>query len=181
MLVRPSNETIKQGSGQDRDAVMPNEIGEDAEVHENMGEPEAAELDEEEETQPVRALSSPNMPTVSEVREHEIDHIPFRNWCKACIEGFGQERGHMSIDAEARQIPIISFDYVLLTARGAFTRQEYAPLEGEDSLKILVVKDGKTKCLFAHGVPVKGVDPKRYVVDEVVKDVLWLGHSRVIL
>ena len=35
--------------------------------------------------------------------------------------------------------------------------------------------------MFAHAVPRKGVDDKRYAVDMVVSDVLWLGYAKVIL
>ena len=39
----------------------------------------------------------------------------------------------------------------------------------------------KTKIIFAHVVPQKGLDPKRYVVDMIVEDVLYLGYSNVLL
>ena len=41
----------------------------------------------EEECQPVKVSPSPMMPTAAEVEEHRISHIPFRNWCRECIEG----------------------------------------------------------------------------------------------
>ena len=42
---------------------------------------------------------------------------------------------------------------------------------------MLVAKDSKYKSVFAHVVPAKGVDEKRYAVDMLVEDVLWLGVS----
>ena len=48
-------------------------------------------------------------------------------------------------------------------------------------LKVLVVRCYKSKSLFAHAVPAKGVDEAGYVVDCVVQDILWLGYSKVIL
>ena len=38
-----------------------------------------------------RALPSPIMPTVSEVREHKTTHLPYRNWCDECVEAFARE------------------------------------------------------------------------------------------
>ena len=35
--------------------------------------------------------------------------------------------------------------------------------------------------MFAHVVPRKGVDPKRYSVDMIVEDILWLGYSEMVL
>ena len=48
-------------------------------------------------------------------------------------------------------------------------------------LKVLVVRCLRSKCLFAHAVPQKGMDEARYVVDCIVSDIIWMGHTRVIL
>ena len=78
-------------------------------------------------------------------------------------------------------MPVISTDYLFLTARGCFARREYEPLEGEEHLKVLVVYDSLSKALFAHAVPQKGVDERGYIVDKVSTDILWLGYARVIV
>ena len=72
-------------------------------------------------------------------------------------------------------------DYMFVSQRGVFERSEWVAQEGERFLKVLVVKDGKSKCVFAHGIPVKGVDSGRYVVDCVVQDCSWLGYAQVLL
>ena len=54
-------------------------------------------------------------------------------------------------------------------------------MEGEEFVKILVMHDNLSKSLFAHAVPQKGVDEKRYVDDQFVIDILWLGYARVII
>ena len=38
-----------------------------------------------------------------------------------------------------------------------------------------------TKCLFAHVVPQKGMDPQNYAVERLKRDIFWLGHSKIIL
>ena len=48
-------------------------------------------------------------------------------------------------------------------------------------MKILAIKDGRSKAIFAHGVPVKGVDEGRYVVDTIVDECNRLGYSRLVL
>ena len=135
----------------------------------------------EEETEPRKPMPSPQMPTQSELDEHRIDHIPYRQWCSECVEGFGRERGHTSGWGKTRSIPLISCDYMFMTARGAFTRQEFVPLQGEDVLKVLVAYDSATGSLFAHAVPRKGPDEQGYIVDQIVADVLWLGHAKVVI
>ena len=54
-------------------------------------------------------------------------------------------------------------------------------MEGEEAIKILVVHDSKRKALFAHCIPMKGIDEKRFSVNCIVDDVAWLGYSRVLL
>ena len=48
-------------------------------------------------------------------------------------------------------------------------------------LKVLVVRDMRSKAIFAHAVTAKGADIDGFAVQCVVEDVLWLGYSRVIL
>ena len=40
---------------------------------------------------------------------------------------------------------------------------------------------GATGCLFAHAVPAKGVDEGGYIVEQLKNDILWLGHSKVVI
>ena len=135
----------------------------------------------EEEVLPNRAIRTPYQPSQSELEEHRIDHLPYRSWCPECVEGFGREHPHLSHKDKARWVPVISCDYLFLTARGVFTRKEWQPIEGEDFLKIMVIHDNISKALFAHAVPQKGVDEKNYIVDQFVNDILWLGYARVIV
>ena len=136
---------------------------------------------QEQDTEPVQILPTPELPSESEIAEHRVDHIPFRSWCKECLEGWGREDGHHACGGGSRSIPVISLDYMFLSRRGVFTRQEWQPLEGEQSLKILVVKDARSKAVFAHAVPQKGIDEKRFSVDQIVEDCRWMGYSRLIL
>ena len=53
--------------------------------------------------------------------------------------------------------------------------------ENSGALKILIAKCFTTRCVFSHVVPQKGVDPERYSVDRMVKDVMWLEHSKILL
>ena len=46
---------------------------------------------------------------------------------------------------------------------------------------MLVVRDLKSKAVFAHAVVAKAVDEKGLIIDTIVKDIVWIGYSRVIL
>ena len=49
------------------------------------------------------------------------------------------------------------------------------------SIKVLVVRDNRGKAVFAHTVPVKGVDEGGFAVRAIVDDFVWLGCSNVVL
>ena len=46
-------------------------------------------------------------------------------------------------------------------------------------VKILVVRELVSRCTFAHVVRHKGVDDDRYAVDCLVRDVEWLGATKI--
>ena len=147
----------------------------------NGVEEEVAEDGEECERQPT--LPTPTLPSASDVDKHRCTHRPYRSWCRHCVEGRGREQGHVATDQSARKIAIVGFDYMFVGKRRTYEREE--ELEEDDKadgvLKVLVVRCFKSKALFAHAVPAKGVDEAGYVVDCVVQDILWLGYSKVIL
>ena len=44
-----------------------------------------------------------------------------------------------------------------------------------------MAKDSKNSSVFAHGIFRKGIDEKRFAVEMVVRDVLYLGYPQVLL
>ena len=162
-------------------------MGEIAGRSEVLGAEDASEevVEAEEEGQLVNSLPTPNMPTQSERDEHDLTHYPYRSWCKHCVEGRGIEMRHrVGDDHSCRGVAIVAFDYMFMTENKVYTREELGGASDVDPgrvLKILVVRDLRSKALFAHAVAAKGADADGYAVDAVVKDVLWLGYSRVIL
>ena len=161
-------------------------MGVDDEVDE-QGEVEKprAEQDlniDEEDVAARRVLPTPVLPSQSEIDEHMIDHLPFRAWCRCCLEGAGREMAHWRV-GDHGFVPIIAFDYLFLGRNGVVTRSELTR-EDEESpelIKVLAVRDTKSKAITAHVVPQKGVDVARYSVACITECVTWLGCSRVIL
>ena len=139
-------------------------------------------IDAEEETEPRDSLPTPELPSKSEIDDHNIDHCPYRSWCRFCVEGRAREMAHRLQDPGSRKIATISFDYLFVTRRNVFTREEWdAEKSGETFLKVLVVCDSKSKATFAHGVPAKGLDDRGFIVRCIADDVGWLGYSKVVL
>ena len=112
---------------------------------------------EGEEEQAVVPASLPTVyqPTHSEYLDHCVTHYPFRAWCKHCLEGRGREFGHEAHrgDKDSRSTPVISFDYAFISDRGEVTNHEEYLAAGEGAAKVLVVRDSRSKSVFAHIVP----------------------------
>ena len=72
-------------------------------------------------------------------------------------------------DEELRGIPTVAFDYMFLTSGHVYSRGEWAEsperdIDPELVLKVLVVRDLKSKSLFAHAVKCKGSGDDGYAV-----------------
>ena len=77
----------------------------------------------EEEVRPAKGMISPAAPTQDEIDHHNITHLPYRSWCPACVEAFAREWAHKTRD-EPRLIPLVSCDYLYISSRGLFARNE---------------------------------------------------------
>ncbi len=60
-----------------------------------VGDAGSAEMrgegDERQEERKPRRVADPMKPSVHEVEEHELTHLPRRSWCWACVHGRGRE------------------------------------------------------------------------------------------
>ena len=109
---------------------------------------EFADEDMVQEAEELRHVPPPVLPSEAEVEAHNVSHLPFRSWCSACVRGPGLSIGHRRVDAktkEAEQTPTISVDY------GFFRQAEDG---SHDTLKVLIVRDRKSKGIWSHPVPV---------------------------
>ncbi len=169
---------------------------------------EAVEINDDQgetEIEPVKIAPSPVLPSASEVEEHRVTHAQYRSWCRECVEGkaLGEQRGRASDDGTVKLVPTVGIDYFYITSNGIFKREELilnnSPKDpgtnSQDSeteklleerrqgriVKCLIVRCSRTKAVFAHQVPVKGVDEDRHVVKLVCADIEWLGHTKITL
>ena len=44
--------------------------------------------------QTAKGVREPRQPSEKERREHSLNHVPFRNWCKACVLSRSKENPH---------------------------------------------------------------------------------------
>ena len=148
-----------------------------------------------EDVEPLQLKKDPMLPSEAEVEQHRITHWPFRSWCRECVEGraLGEKRQCHKPEGR-RRIPIVGLDYFYVTSKGLLERHELefpATAEGETALnesrltgetaKCIMMRCFESKIIWAHVIPVKGIDEERHVVKLVCDDIEWLGHTRVIV
>ena len=149
---------------------------------------ESAEVDTE--VRPKVPVASPTAPTASQLAEHrDGGHIQYRNWCDDCVEAFGLEDPHEAKDKlTGRTVPVISLDYLFVTPKAVYTFKDFEAAEPElfaqredhpDVMKGMVMFSSADKGVFSHAIPRKGADP--YVVQCIVNDIAWLGHTKLVL
>ena len=63
----------------------------DAQASEEVGDDEAI---------PAKALPSPTQPTLKEIQEHVLTHLPPRSWCRHCLRGRGTSLPHFRSQTE---------------------------------------------------------------------------------
>ena len=142
----------------------------------NSGEKEIEAVDEEEQVVCPPCLPDVYQPTQSEYLDHCVTHFPYRAWCRHCVEGRGREFGHEKHRGvkDERASPVISFDYCFIGDDEDVSDIEGFEAAGEKAAKVLVVRDSKSKAVFAHVVPSKGADEAGFAVSALTGDVKWL-------
>jgi hypothetical protein len=145
--VRPSEHTR---------SVVEGEMSRSVEEVEGEGLQEAAGEQQQEEQEEgefgkrvCRKVLSPTEPSPQEVAEHQLTHLPFRNWCRHCCRGRGVEISHKKSEGSEKRLPELHFDFCFLgDEKGA------KPEVGE-TLPVLVVRELHSKMVLSAGVPSK--------------------------
>ena len=115
-------------------------------------------------------LRVPEQPSEEERKAHSLTHQPYKQWCEYCIANRARQDPHPAAHAKAGS-SIVSFDY------GYITR-----LEGEQNkLTCLFIHDQFTKMVHAVPTEQKADRSLKYLCTELVRFVLYLGHSSVTL
>jgi len=123
---------------------------------------EADRLEKEGDKREIRRLIDPRKPTKEEVDEHELTHVPYRNWCPICVMAKGKELDHRKSSEGPRGLSEYSFDY-------CFPGDELGC-----KLTVLVGKEKVTGMCFATVVPTKGASGK-FAVDKAIEFMEEIG------
>ena len=116
-----------------------------------------------------KSLRSPIRPPAAEVDRHNLTHLPYRPWCRVCVESKGKEDPHPRgrHDAEDKSgLPLVSLDY-----------QE---MNEACQMRLLIGKDEATGMVIGHHAVCKG--PKdSWLMRKVVADLREMGRPDIIL
>ena len=98
-----------------------------------------------------RKVLSPLEPSQQDIEDHQLTHLPFRNWCRFCCRGRGVELPHRRAREEGKKLPELHFDFCFLGDEG----KKGVKSEVGETLPILVVREVGTKMLLSAGAPSK--------------------------
>jgi len=133
------------------------------------GEDETDDETDNAEARTPKTTRNPYAPTERERREHNVAHLPYRNWCRLFLEGRGLDLPHQHRPDEEVKQESVSIDYYFLGQPGA-----------EGTIPAVAMRDTSSKALFSHIVPHKGVVTD-WVAEELIKDLEKMGHKEVII
>ena len=128
------------------------------------GGSEAQRVNKHGDSREIRKLIDPRKPSQEEVDEHELTHLPYRNWCPICVKAKGKELDHRKSIEEPRGLSEYSFDY-------CFPGDEFGY-----KLTVLSGRERVTGMNFATTVPTKGATGK-FASDKVIEFMEELGDS----
>jgi hypothetical protein len=117
----------------------------------------------------------PAQPTSRQIDDHDRTHLPYRNWCKWCVEAKGREDGHKRVKADDGGLPVVGMDYVYY---GNNSKAE----ENTEERKVttLITKDAKTGMIFGDVCEQKGVTDD-WIVKRVLRHLESLGRRDITL
>ena len=137
----------------DEDDIYNELVRRDKEAQEEQLGNEECENEAEGEQPPIKFRRNPTgAPSKKERDEHETTHIPFREWCPACVMGRGRRHPHRHVhrddDDQEKRRPIIGMDYFFMKNK-----------EGADDkmITIIVAKEDSKKNVFTSIAERKGV------------------------
>ena len=137
---------------------------------------DAEEDEQEHDDEEDHGAARPNVrdvskePTDKEIEEHYMHHSDFRQWCPHCVKGKAVSYGSRRRQNLDDGLPTICIDYMFMG--------DQQGREEEKGMPMLVMKDKRTKVLWARVVPAKGVNA--HAVKQLAKQITLLGHKRIL-
>ena len=118
----------------------------------------------DQDCMPLRNIGDPRLPDAREVEEHNLTHVPYRNWCPHCVMGRGKDLDHRRSIEDARRVREFSFDYF-------FPGDEHGR-----KVTVLAGRERMTGMTMAAVVPAKGTSGQ-YAVKRVLDFIQECGAA----
>ena len=67
------------------------------------------------DTEDPKLTKTPVTPSQQEVEDHNVNHLPFRSWCKHCVRGKSKAHPHRVNENRISEVPIVSIDYMFMS------------------------------------------------------------------
>ena len=82
------------------------------EIFEAEDKGDVVEADDDDDAQMVRGIPPPLEPSPADIARHNINHFPYRSWCRHCLSGRRPNSHHRSSGPKkARKTPLFCSDY----------------------------------------------------------------------
>ena len=108
------------------------------------------EEDEQQQAVPATGLRSPDQPTPQERAERNLTHLPFRSWCKQCVQNKSKSDAHPEQQRNSKA-PVVQFDSCNFKSLG---EQKTTPIltgiDVETGMAMAVVVGNKTQDFNYH-------------------------------
>ena len=78
-------------------------------------------------------------------------------------------------------IPIVHMDYACLSEKGLFRLDELSEEDREHAVRVIIGDCSSSRSPFMHVVPSKATSTDKFAAERIVDDIVYLGHTRVIL
>jgi hypothetical protein len=154
-------------------AVGPKE----ARVEPKKSEPEIEEwiCKEVTEERVSKSLFDPAQPTSRQIDDHDRTHLPYRSWCKWCVEAKGREDAHSRVQTDDGGLPVVGMEYVYY---GNTSKADEDADEKKGS--VLITKDAKSGVIFGDVCEHKGVSDD-WIIKRTERRIESLGRRDIAL
>ena len=119
--VRPVEEGAEQEEEREYEEDLAQDLGPGEEEREGDGRhgEEPGRVGRGGDGARLRAIGDPRLPNQKDVDEHNLTHVPYRNWCPHSVRGRGKDLDHRRSLDEDRRVRECSFDYCFPVASRA--------------------------------------------------------------
>ena len=121
---------------------------------------------EHHEAHRARGLRQPHQPTPQQIAEHNLTHLPYRNWCPICVQGKGRQDIYKK--QQSRQ-PVIQVDF-------AYIKSQQDPT----TIPVLTTVDATTQLCMAVMVPDKP-SMMDYMINNLQAFIFECGRTQGVL